>query len=150
MMAVMVGIKSSRHSCTRYVGTGSSMHDFFGALRMIFFTCCSVTREKVSRVGPQKTEKSGCPDVASSSSLNLWILAEKKISKRIWEINSGDGAWEGGVLLLAQQLICDVEEIFARRTALDLVAHVVLICLQEEFLHLLAVVDEDLSVHSKS
>ena len=78
MMAVMVGIKSSRYSCTRYVGTGSNMHDFFGALRMVFFTCCSVTREKVSRVCPQKTEKSGCLDVASSSSLNLWILVEKK------------------------------------------------------------------------
>ena len=34
MMAVMVGIKSSRHSCTRYVGTGSSMHDFSAVL------CC--------------------------------------------------------------------------------------------------------------
>ena len=45
------------------------MHDFFGALRMMFFTCCSVTKEKVSRVGPQKSEKSGCLDVASSSSL---------------------------------------------------------------------------------
>ena len=45
---------------------------------MMFFTCCSVTREKVSSVGPQKTEKSGGPDVASSSSLNLWILVEKK------------------------------------------------------------------------
>ena len=77
MMAVMVGIKSSRHSCTRYVGTGSSMHDFSGALRMMFFTCCSVTRENVSRVGPQKTEKSGCLDVACSS-LSLWILVEKK------------------------------------------------------------------------
>ena len=65
MMAVMVGIKSSRHPCTRYAGTGSSMHDFFGALMMMFFTCCSVTREKVSRVGSQKTEKSGCLDVAS-------------------------------------------------------------------------------------
>ena len=54
------------------------MHDFFGALRMMFFTCCSVTMEKVSRVGPQKTEKSGCLDVASSSSLNLWILVENK------------------------------------------------------------------------
>ena len=51
-MAVMVGIKSSRHSCTRYVRTGSSMHDFFRALRMMFFTCCSVIREKVSRMGP--------------------------------------------------------------------------------------------------
>ena len=69
MMAVMVGIRSSRHSCTRYVGAGSSMHDFFGALRMMFFPCCSVTKEKVSRVGPQKSEKSGCLDVASSSSL---------------------------------------------------------------------------------
>ena len=47
MMAVMVGIKSSRHSCTRHVGTGPSMHNFSGALRMMFFTCCSVTREKV-------------------------------------------------------------------------------------------------------
>ena len=149
MMAVMVGIKSSRHSCTRYVGTGSSMHDFLGALTMMFFTCCSVTREKVSRVGPQKTEKSGCLDVASSSSLNLWILVEKKSPNVFWEIDNGDGAWEGAVLLLARQLICDVEEIFARRTALDLVAHVVLLCSQEEFLHLLAVVDEDLFVHSK-
>ena len=50
----------------------------FGALRMMFFTCCSVTKEKVSRVGPQKSEKSGCLDVASSSSLNHWILVEKK------------------------------------------------------------------------
>ena len=78
MMAVMVGIKSSRHSCTRCVGTGSGMHDFFGALRIMFFTCCSVTREKVSRLGPQKTKKSGCPDVASSVSLSLWNFAEKK------------------------------------------------------------------------
>ena len=54
------------------------MHVFFGALRMMFFTCCFVTREKVSRVGPQTTKKSGCLDVASSSSLNLWILVEKK------------------------------------------------------------------------
>ena len=77
-------------------------------------------------------------------------LTGEEISKRIREINSGDGAWEGAVLLLARQLICDVEEIFARRTALGLVAYVVLLCLQEEFLHLLAVVGEDLSVHSKS
>ena len=96
-------------------------------------------------MGPQKTEKSGCLDVASGSSLNLWILVEKK-SPNVF----GDGAWEGAVLLLARQLISGVEEIFARRTALDLVAHIVLLCLQEEFLHLLAVVDEDLSVHSKS
>ena len=67
MMAVMVGFKSSRHSCNRYVGVGSSMQDFFlGALRMVSLTCCSVTGEKLSTVGPQKTEKSGCPDVASS------------------------------------------------------------------------------------
>ena len=74
MVAMMVVIKSSRHSCTRYVGTGSRMHDFFGALRMTFFTCCSVTMQKVSRVGPQKTEMSGCPDVASGESLNLWVF----------------------------------------------------------------------------
>ena len=79
MTAVMVGITSSRHSCTRYVGTGSGMHDFFGALRMMFFTCCSVTREKVSRVGPQKTEKSGCADVASGSSLNLWVFGRLSV-----------------------------------------------------------------------
>ena len=33
MMAVMVGIKSSRHSCTRHVGTGLSMHGFFGGFK---------------------------------------------------------------------------------------------------------------------
>ena len=47
------------------------MHDFCGALRMMFFICCSVTREKVFRLGPQKTEKSG-------SSLSLWIFIVKK------------------------------------------------------------------------
>ena len=78
MMTVMVGIKLSRHSCTRYVGTGSGMYDFFGVLRTMFFTCCSVAREMVSKEGPQKTEKSGYPDVALSSSLNLWVFAEKK------------------------------------------------------------------------
>ena len=77
-------------------------------------------------------------------------LSREEISKRIWEINTGDGAWEGAVLLLARQLICDVEEISASRTVLDLVAHVVLLCFKEEFLHFLAVVAEDLSVHSKS
>ena len=77
-------------------------------------------------------------------------LIGEEISKRIREINSGDGAWEGAALLLARQLICDVEELFARSTALSLVAHVVLLCLHEEFLHLLVVVGEDLSVHSKS
>ena len=100
-------------------------------------------------MGPQKTEKSGCLDVASSSSLNLWILVEKKsptyLGDRQWGWSLG-----GAVHLLARQLICDVEENFARRTALELVAHVVLLCLQEEFLHLLAVVDEDLSAHRKS
>ena len=45
---------------------------------MMFFTCCSVIRDKVSRLGPQKTEKSGCPDIASGSSLNLWIFIVKK------------------------------------------------------------------------
>ena len=61
-----------------------------------------------------------------------------------------DGTWEGAVLLLVRQVVCDVEEILAGRTALDLVGHIVLFCLQEEFLHLLAVVGEVLSVHSKS
>ena len=37
-------------------------------------------------------------------------LSREEISKRIWEIDSGGGAWEGAVLLLARQLICDVEE----------------------------------------
>ena len=71
-------------------------------------------------------------------------LSREEISKRILEIDSGDGAWEGAVFLLSRQLICDVEENLARRTALDLVAHVVLLCLQEEFLHIFALVDEDL------
>ena len=149
MMAVMVGIKSSKHSCTRYAGTGSSMHDLCGALRMMFFTCCSVTREgfKSGTTEDREVRLSRRSIKLIPQSLNL---SREEISKRIWEINSGDGAWEGAVLLLARQLICDVEEIFASRTALDLVAHVVLLCLQEEFLHLLAVVAEDLSVHSKS
>ena len=34
------------------------MHDFSADLRMISFTCCSVTRETFSRVIPQKIEKS--------------------------------------------------------------------------------------------
>ena len=54
-------------------------------------------------------------------------LSREEISKRIWEINGGDGVWEGAILLLARQLICHVEEIFAR-TALDLVALEVLLC----------------------
>ena len=77
-------------------------------------------------------------------------LCREEISKRITEVNSGDGAWKAAVLLLARQMVFDVEEILAGRTALDLVAHVILLCLQEEFLHFLAVVDKDLSVLSKS
>ena len=53
-------------------------------------------------------------------------LCREEISKRIWEVNSGDGTWEGAVLLLACQLVCDVEEILAR-TALDLVGHIVVV-----------------------
>ena len=77
-------------------------------------------------------------------------LCREEISKRITEVNSGDGAWEGAVLPLARQLVFDVEEILADRTALDLIGHIVVFCLQEEFLYFLAVVDEDLSVHGKS
>ena len=36
MMAVMMGIKSASHSSTRYVGTGSGMHDFLVAIRVMF------------------------------------------------------------------------------------------------------------------
>ena len=80
----------------------------------------------------------------------LLDICREEISKRITEVNSGDGAWQGAVLLLARQLVFGVEEILAGRTALDLIGHIVVVCLQEEVLHLLAVVDEDLSVHSKS
>ena len=150
MMAVMVGIKSSRHSCTRHVGTGLSMYGFLGGFKddVLHLLLChkgegfksGTTEDREVRLSRRSIE-------LIPQSLDH---TREEISKRIWEINSGDGAWEGAVLLLARQLICDVEENFARRTALDLVAHVVLLCLQEEFLHFLVVVDEDLSVHSKS
>ena len=102
----------------------------------MFFTCCSVSF-KSGTTEDREVRLSRRSIKLIPQSLDL----EERISKRIWEIDSGDGAWEGAVLLLARQLICDVEEIFASRTALDIVAHVVLLCLQEEFLHLLAVVD---------
>ena len=139
MMAVMVGIKSSRHSCIRHVGTGSGMHGFFGALRTMFFTCCSVTREKVSRLGPQKTDKSGCPDVASGSSLSLWVFGRLSV-----------GMEPGRVLSF---FLPDNWSVMWTRSLLEQllsIGHIVLFCLQEEFLRLLAVVGEDLPVHSKS
>ena len=156
MMTMMVRIKLSRHLCTRKhyykkSGTGSGMHDFCGVLRKMFFTCCCYKGDgfKSGTTEDREIRLSRCSIKLVPQPLDL---CREEISKRlyIWEINSGDRAWEGAVLLLARQLFCDVEEIFARRTALDRVGHIVLLGLKEEFLHLLAVVGEDLSVHSKS
>ena len=38
-------------------------------------------------------------------------LCREEISKRITEVNSGDGAWKAAVLPLARQMVCNVEEI---------------------------------------
>ena len=125
------------------------MHDFFGGFKgdVLHLLLCHKGGFKSGTTEDREVRLSRRSIKLIPQSLDL---SREDISKRIWEINSGDEAWEGAVLFLARQLICDVEEIFAGRTALDLVAHVVLLCLQEEFHHLLAVVDKDLSVHSKS
>ena len=47
-------------------------------------------------------------------------------------------------------LLPDKWSVMWKRSALDVDGHIVVVCLQEEFLHLLAVVDEDLSAHGKS
>ena len=149
-MAVMVGIRSSRHSCARYVGTGSSMHDFFGGFKGDVLHLLLCHKGEGFKTGTAEDREVRLSRRSIKLIPHHLDLSREEISKRIWEINGGDGVWEGAILLLARQLICDVEEIFARRTALDLIGHIILLCLQEEFLHLLAVVDEDLSVHSKS
>ena len=51
----------------------------------------------------------------------LLDLCREEISKRIREINSGDGAWEGAVLLLVPRLACGVQEILARSLQLLLI-----------------------------
>ena len=89
--------------------------------------------------------KSGCPDVASCSSLKLWIFAEKK-SPNVSE-RSTVGMELGKVLFF---LLPDKWSVMWKRSALDVDGHIVVVCLQEEVLYLLAVVDEDLSAHGKS
>ena len=72
--------------------------------------------------------KSGCPDVASCSSLKLWIFAEKKspnVSRR-----STVGMELGKVLFF---LLPDKWSVMWKRFALDVDGHIVVVCLQESF-----------------